>query len=81
MKDQGEGLGEGSPQTSERRGVWVVGKAPACCAVLRKFGQASVESSSQGHLLKCTRDPPAAVPLPPARSRAGQQGRHGSCEP
>lgn len=40
------GIGEGqeNPQTSERREVWVVGKTPTCCAVLRKFwsGQCGV---------------------------------------
>lgn len=82
MKDQGEGLGKARrtprPAKGGRFGWW--GRPQPAVQFSESFGQASAESLSQGHLLKCTRDPPASVPLPGLLTGWKQQGRHDSCE-
>ena len=82
MKDQGEGLGKARrtprPAKGGRFGWW--GSTQPAVQFSESFGQASVESLGQGHLLKCTRDPPASVPLPGLLTGWKQQGRHDSCE-
>lgn len=76
MKDQGEGLGKDRrtprPVKGGRFEWW--GRPQPAVQFSESFGQASVESSSQGHLLKCTREPPASVPLPCSLTGRKQQG-------
>lgn len=76
----GTGEGRRTPRPTKGGGFGWWGRPQPAMQFSESFGQASVESSSQGHLLKCTRDPPAAVPLPCSLTGRKQQGRHGSCE-
>ena len=76
----GTGEGRRTPRPTKGGGFGWWGRPQPAVQLSESFGQASVESSSQGHLLKCTRDPPAAVPLPCSLTGRKQQGRHGSCE-
>lgn len=76
----GTGEGQENPQISERREVWVVGKTPTCCAVLRKFWLGQCGILEPRSPVKVHMRPTSSVPLPGLLTGWKQQGRHESCE-